>query len=869
MPKIFVQIAAFRDPELNKTIENCLEKASSPEDLVFSICWQHDPKDEWDTLDRWKGDPRFKVIDILDVDSKGACWARNLLQQQYAGEEYTLQIDSHMRFIQDWDKEMIEMHRSLVESGVEKPLITTYATEFFVDRDTDLKPEPWRMDFDRFAPDGVVHTRPATPDNWQELTEPVPARFYSAHYAFAYGAFVEEVPHDPEYYFHGEEISVGVRAYTWGYDLFHPHKSLIWHEYTRRGKPHHWDYVPGWGDHDHRSHEKNRELFGIGCERVDFGKYGFGPVRPLEDFERFAGIRFKDMTVQKWTVEHRDPPNPYLIGKAYEDSFLKFYKHYIDIQYVDVPEKDYLYWVVAFHSKDGDTLYRKDADRAEIDGYFKDVDKYCKILREFYYDKPPAYWVVWPFSEKKGWCNRLTGDLQQVLEKPHASISEIEESDPEIPGFFVPENIGSDLVPGHVSDDTIFIQIASFRDSELKNTIKDCLKNARRPLDLVFCIAWQHSPDDAWDNLDEFLDDPRFIILDIDLRVRETLGVCWARNQMQQWYRGEKYTLQLDSHHRFVDGWDDVLIGMIKRLQYKGFKKPLLTAYLPSYDPSNDPAGRNNEPWKMEFDRFTPEGAVFFYPAGVPDWQNLEYPVRGRFYSAHFCFTLGAFCEEVQHDPHIVFHGEEISIAVRAYTCGYDIFHPHKMVAWHEYSRNYRRKVWDDDKDWEVKHKIGLARNRAVLGIDGTPRPRDLGRYGFGTIRTQDDYEAYAGIRFKDRAIQKETVENVPPPNPVYENKEDYDKSFLHRFKHCIDIQYSQVPLKDYDFWVVEIQDKDGKGLFRKDSSYDDIKGYFSDPDRYCKIWMEFYYDEGAPAKWLVWPHSKSQEWCDKIEGVL
>ena len=91
------------------------------------------------------------------------------------------------------------------------------------------------MDFDRFSPDGNVHFLPSTVDDADERTEPIPARFYSAHFAFAKGDFVKEVPHDPDYYFHGEEVSIAVRAFTHGYDLLHPHKIFLWHYYTRRG----------------------------------------------------------------------------------------------------------------------------------------------------------------------------------------------------------------------------------------------------------------------------------------------------------------------------------------------------------------------------------------------------------------------------------------------------------------------------------------------------------------------------------------------------------------------------------------------------------------------------------------------------------
>ena len=91
------------------------------------------------------------------------------------------------------------------------------------------------------------------------------------------------------------------------------------------------------------------------------------------------------------------------------------FKHCIDVGYDRVPEKDYEFWVVAFHregdANDETTLYRKDADKNEIDGFFQDPDKYCKIWREFETSIKPSYWVVWPYSTSKGWCERLTGNI--------------------------------------------------------------------------------------------------------------------------------------------------------------------------------------------------------------------------------------------------------------------------------------------------------------------------------------------------------------------------------------------------------------------------------------------------------------------------
>jgi len=411
----------------------------------------------------------------------------------------------------------------------------------------------------------------------------------------------------------------------------------------------------------------------------------------------------------------------------------------------------------------------------------------------------------------------------------------------------------------------IFIQIASYRDPQLIPTIEDCLNNAKNPENLVFSIAWQHSVEDTWDDLSKYKDDPRFKITDIDYR--DSKGACWARNLLQQKYDGEQYTLQLDSHHRFIKNWDSELIGMIKQLQENGHKKPLLTGYVSSFDPDNDPVSRVQQPWKMNFDRFIPEGAVFFLPATIDDYEQRTEPIPARFYSAHFCFTLGDFVKEVPHDPNYYFHGEEISIAVRAYTWGYDLFHPHKVVVWHEYTRKGRKKQWDDDPTWVQKNNECHKRNRMLFEMDGEVKNIDFGQYDFGKVRTLEDYERYAGISFKKRAIQKYTQDNNLAPNPPLYG-EEYENSFMRIFKHCIDIQYSQIPENDYEFIVVAFHDENNNTLFRQDADINEIQRLRNDPDGYGKLWREFQ-TSTKPSYWVVWPYSKSKGWCDRITGNL
>jgi len=415
---------------------------------------------------------------------------------------------------------------------------------------------------------------------------------------------------------------------------------------------------------------------------------------------------------------------------------------------------------------------------------------------------------------------------------------------------------------------TIFVQIASYRDPELPKTLHSLFENAKYPNNLRVCIAWQHGEDESL----EIFDKPyRANLHIIDIPYQDSKGACWARNQIQQHYEGEKYTFQLDSHHRFVKDWDTKLIKMVKDLQAKGHKKPLLTSYAPSYNPAKDPEERTMVPWWMTFDRFAPEGAVYFLPASIPEFQTLKEPIPARFYSAHFAFTVGQFAQEVQHDPNMYFHGEEISIAVRAFTHGYDLFHPHQIVTWHEYIRKNVKKQWDDDKTWPSKNNESHRRNRILFGIEPGCTPcmrKQIEPYGFGNERNLEDYERYAGIRFSDRSVQQYTLDNKFAPNPVIEDPERYNNSFSRIFKHCIDIQFSQVPERDYEFWVVAFHDQKDNTLYRQDATNQEIQGILNDSDGYGKLWRTFH-TAVQPSYWVVWPYSTSKGWCERITGTL
>lgn len=421
----------------------------------------------------------------------------------------------------------------------------------------------------------------------------------------------------------------------------------------------------------------------------------------------------------------------------------------------------------------------------------------------------------------------------------------------------------SKVVAAKKTPNTIYIQIAAYRDPELVNTLNDLLRNAKYPNNLKISIAWQHSPYESWDTLDIFKNDKRFNIIDIDYR--DAKGPCWARAKLNEAYSGEKYVLQLDSHHRFEKNWDETVINMLESLRSKTCPKPLLSSYLPSFEPASDPEARIRSPWIMEFDRFAPEGPVHFLPHTIDDFKERNTPVPSRFISAHFIFADGSFVKDVPYDPTYYFHGEEINLSVRAYMAGYDLFAPHRVFMWHEYTRNNKKKHWDDHSNWAELDKQSHKHNRELLGIDTNEPEKVLQKHR----RSLQDYEKYAGLEFGTRRVHTDTIDKKLPPVSM---DDEYHKNGLKKYHRiCIDIYKPIFTENDYIFWAVAFEDENGNEIYREDANAEEIKRILGVPieqDKFIHVWRNFYSDK-KPTKWIVWPQSESKGWSERLTGDI
>lgn len=298
---------------------------------------------------------------------------------------------------------------------------------------------------------------------------------------------------------------------------------------------------------------------------------------------------------------------------------------------------------------------------------------------------------------------------------------------------------------------TLFVFIASYRDPECAQTVRDLFEQALYPDRIAVGICWQvMSPDD--DQLFEQFcatiprkDQVRWVVYD----ARDSKGACWAKSEAQKLWQGEDYLLAIDSHMRFVSGWD---VLMIQLLHDCPAAKPILSTYPARYEP---PAKFFFDTFQIVPDKFDPHTKILLL-RGIGPCQT-DAPRRGAFIAGGFCFCAASFMMEVPYDPLLYFNGEEVSMSVRAWSCGWDVFAPHRCLLYHHYGRPHAAKHWEDHGNWRERRGRAAARVNHLLGVSPNLDPAVTaglnGPYGLGPQRTVEQFEQFSGVFFKDQII--------------------------------------------------------------------------------------------------------------------
>lgn len=364
---IFIAIASFRDWQCSRTVESAFLRAKHPERIRVGVVDQiHFGTDEPCSKPpngSCEENPNQPIclykdqVDFLTLDaalSVGPVFARHLGHRLYRGEYFAVQSDAHVEFVKNWDDEIIaQWHTAKNEMAV----LTAYVSgvEDHIDvktgeRTSKARPIMCESDFEGSGkmkhlrhgqqPEGIpyIHDMPTI--------EP----FFAAGFAFGRGHFVVNVPYDQHlpWIFQGEEISIGLRGFSYGYDYYTPEKAACYHFYGRKEIPMFWenlDTYKGSGYlgmnrlnsiiHMQPDSEKDKQWI-----RTDETKYGLGQVRDTKRFFETFGIH-----VESQTVEHHLCT---FVGKPMQKKFIPYLRpdgmgidyNKLDFKFVDPRKKD-------------------------------------------------------------------------------------------------------------------------------------------------------------------------------------------------------------------------------------------------------------------------------------------------------------------------------------------------------------------------------------------------------------------------------------------------------------------------------------------------------------------------------------------------
>ena len=238
---IFCSVASYRDLQCPLTVMDMIKKAKHPEKLVICINQQNAQEDN-DCFNNMDYSPAtVKIIKVSDHAAKGPCWARFIIQQEWKSEEYFLQIDSHMRFVEEWDQKCIDQLNMLPA----KSCLTNYVSNFDLkagtpDTENQLRGPLFIVNKETSEIDGFFRVNS---DFIENTDKPLLAKGWSACFSFSRGDLLHDAPYDPytPFLFFGEETDIWARMWSRGWCVYAPSIPICFTSFDRSYRPTFWE----------------------------------------------------------------------------------------------------------------------------------------------------------------------------------------------------------------------------------------------------------------------------------------------------------------------------------------------------------------------------------------------------------------------------------------------------------------------------------------------------------------------------------------------------------------------------------------------------------------------------------------------------
>jgi hypothetical protein len=243
-------IASYRDFQCRETIASAFAKSDHPERLFVGAVDQIVPGDIGclDVAVPCSKDPSQPLckyrdqISVFVMDAEfatGPVTARHIGDRMYRGQYFVMQMDAHCLFVRHWDSFIIKQWET---TGNEMAVLSSYLTDIQGsidgrgDSTRNTRPIMCNSDFEGIHPARYLR-HGSQPEDFAAIRDmPQLQPFWAAGFSFSRGHFKVRVPYDAyqPMVFQGEEIAIGIRGFTFGYDFYAPRDSVVFHEYAEK-----------------------------------------------------------------------------------------------------------------------------------------------------------------------------------------------------------------------------------------------------------------------------------------------------------------------------------------------------------------------------------------------------------------------------------------------------------------------------------------------------------------------------------------------------------------------------------------------------------------------------------------------------------
>ena len=273
----------------------------------------------------------------------------------------------------------------------------------------------------------------------------------------------------------------------------------------------------------------------------------------------------------------------------------------------------------------------------------------------------------------------------------------------------------------------IYVSICSYRDSDLFNTVHSLLENAHRSEMITIYVLVQDvilNPLYFYSQIkSEYRNQVTFDVVPF----QQAKGPLFARQYIIKnmimknldlerkrlvGSNGKDYFLQLDSHMRFCESWDKLLIEYWFERLYA--EKKIVTFYPPPHGYSSE---EKIPVMNTKIKSIVSDSCVF--RAEYWDKRSIDKYYQSRYVAAGFFFTdldhvLKYYPLDEPFKIPFLFEGEEWLLFKIFQKNGFYFFPPNFNICTHFYYRKGHAKVWDDLPFFKTKSLEAVVKLRQL-----------------------------------------------------------------------------------------------------------------------------------------------------------